>query len=211
VLAIDLDPANMLAQQLGADAAPQLGIANSDDWTRTALVNSEGLRFVPFGMPALPALLRFERQLVEHAGWLQERLREAALAEDTVVLVDTPRLPSLLALHAAAAADLVLTAVHAEPVAYAALDRLPRLARARMHYVVNAFEPQRPLQQDVLLLLRERLGQRLLRTVLHRDAAVGDALARNRALLEDAPYSQAAEDLQHLCNWLSAAVDGVRG
>jgi cellulose synthase operon protein YhjQ len=208
VLAIDFDPANMLAQQFGADAAPASGIANNADWTATALANSDGLRFVPFGALALPALLRFERQLAEHAGWLRERLHETALPDDAIVLIDTPRLPSLLALHAAATADVILTVATAEPVAYAALEHLPHLPAARMHYVVNAFEPQRPLQQDVLLLLRERLGTQLLRAVLHRDAAVADALAHNRALLDDAPYSQAAEDLQHLCTWLMTTAAG---
>ncbi|SFF53144.1 cellulose synthase operon protein YhjQ [Fontimonas thermophila] len=207
MLAVDFDPANLLAQQLGAETQPAHGIATTDDWTRTALANSEGVRVVPFGILDPSALLHFEQQLVTHANWLRSRLDEAALADDTVVLVDTPRLPSPLAWHAAATADHVLTVLVAEPVAYAALDRLPTPGAARAHYVVNAFEPQRTVQQDVLLLLRERLGVGLVRSVVHRDAAVAEALARNRALLDDAPYSQAAEDLQYLCSWLLRTID----
>ena len=92
--------------------------------------------------------------------------------------------------------------VSAEPVAYATLDRVERLQAAKARFVVNAFDPQRPLQQDLLLLLRDRLGARLLQEVVHRDTAIADAQARNRALPVDAPYSQAAEDLQQLCTRL---------
>lgn len=209
VLAVDLDPANALALHLGASAAPNAGIAHCEgDWTATALSNSDGVRAVPFGAPALPALLRFERHLAEHPGWLREQLGRVALAADTIVLVDTPRLPSVLAVHAAAASDHVLAVLSAEPMAYATLDRLEHLQPGHTHFVVNAFEPQRPLQQDVLLLLRERLGARLWRELLHRDAGIAEAQARNRALPADAPYSQAAEDLQQLCARLLRLVDG---
>lgn len=199
MLALDLDPANTLALHLGASAAPESGIGNSNvDWTATALSNSDGVRVVPFGTPPLPALLRFERELAERPGWLREQLQRVALPANAIVLVDTPRLPSVLALHAMAAADHVLGVLSAEPVAYAALERIECLHVAKMNFVVNAFDPQRRLQQDLLVLLRDRLGRRLWRELVHRDAGIADAQARNRALPADAPYSQAAEDLQLL-------------
>lgn len=204
VLALDLDPANALALHLGATAAPERGIGHAPDgdWPATALSNSDGVRILPFGTPPLPVLLRFERELAERPGWLREQLGRLAVPDDTIVLVDTPRLPSVLALHAASAADHVLVVVSAEPIAYATLDRVERLQAAKARFVVNAFDPQRPLQQDLLLLLRDRLGARLLQEVVHRDTAIADAQARNRALPVDAPYSQAAEDLQQLCTRL---------
>ena len=64
----------MLAQQLGAETQPAHGIATTDDWTRTALANSEGVRVVPFGILDPSALLHFEQQLVTHANWLRSRL-----------------------------------------------------------------------------------------------------------------------------------------
>lgn len=211
VLAVDIDPHNDLALHLGATARPAQGlinvIANDADWRDTALVNSDGVQFVPTGEVGGDLAAACAVWLGARPGWLRRHLDTGALPADAVVLVDTPPLPSPLADHVIGTADRVLAVLGAEPISFAGVGRVEALHPGLAHYVVNGLEPNRPLQNDIRLLLRRELGARLVPYAVHRDGSVADALARNRALLADAPGSQAAADLQLLASWLLQSLE----
>ena len=56
-------------------------------------------------------------------------------------------------------------------------------------FVLNQFDPSSPLQRDVREVLRQQLGERLLPFVVHRSAAVSEALAEGMTVLDYAPNS----------------------
>jgi cellulose synthase operon protein YhjQ len=215
VLALDLDPHNGLALQLGAAHRPSAGLASAvlagKAWHETAQSNSDGVSFVPNGETSPAEQLRFAELLGTQPRWLAQELSRIALPPEAIVLVDTPRLPSVQAAHAIGVADLVLGVLAPDAASYAQLDRLESLRPQQTRYVLNGFEPQRPLQHDLRLLLRDELGDRLAPLALHHDASIVDAQARNRALLDDAPHSQAAEDVQLLASWLAQTLPRGRG
>lgn len=219
VLAIDFDPANALALHLGAKAYPPRGIAGASpdagessgdgDWPTAALINSDGVQFLPWGLSDERQLQHFQTRLIANPQWLRLQLRRVQLPTATIVLVDTPRLPSPLATHAVHAADRVLGVLAPDAASYAALDVMTRLRPEQTRYVVNGLEPNRPLQNDIRLMLRDDLGARLVSIALHRDGSLSDAQARNRALADDAPHSQAVQDFQLLTSWLLSELDSA--
>lgn len=82
-------------------------------------------------------------------------------------------------------------------------------------YVLNQFDPSRPLHLDVREVLREQLGERLLPFALRRTPAMSEALAEGMTALDYAPNSTIAEDFASLATWVkslaAAANNGFRG
>jgi cellulose biosynthesis protein BcsQ len=69
-------------------------------------------------------------------------------------------------------------------------------------YLLNQFDASSPLHLDVRETLQQQLGERLLPLVLHRSAAVSEALAEGTTVIDYAPDSPAAEDYMRLAGWL---------
>ncbi|MFA5939439.1 MAG: cellulose biosynthesis protein BcsQ [Sinimarinibacterium sp.] len=204
VLAVDADPANLLALHLGAiEPAPtglDAALLAPASASAYALENSDGVRILPFGgtsggdshWSADPHALRTLLQSVE-------------LPDDTIALIDTPRLPSSLAAQALAAADLSLFVWRADCASYARLGALPA-DTARALHLINQMDPTRRLQTDVHSLLRARLGKRLLEQVVHRDEALPESIAANRNPFDYAPRSRVVQDITTLAQQLIEVV-----
>lgn len=214
VLLVDIDPHNGLALDLGAAQRPPAGLVtqhlNGLPWQDSAQSNTDGLSFLPCGEASGAQYRAFEAELLAQPHWLREQLARLLLPEQALILIDTPRLPSIAAQHAIQIADRVLCVLTPDASSYSQLDRVESLRPQATRYVINQFEPLRPLQRDLRVLLREELGARLAPFTIHRDASIADAQARNSALLDDAPRSQAAEDAQLLASWLSKDLQGER-
>jgi cellulose synthase operon protein YhjQ len=73
-----------------------------------------------------------------------------------------------------------------------------------VYYVLNQFDPSLPLHLDVREVLRERLGDRLLPFALRRSPAVSEALAEGMTVVDYAPASPVAEDIESLTSWIRA-------
>jgi cellulose synthase operon protein YhjQ len=211
VLALDFDPNNLLSLHFGLMPDEADGIAarlvDGGAWQQAAFSNAEGVRFLPFG--ELDELQRaaFGKRLGEDPEWLANRLDEIAMPDHTLALVDTPRLPSIYAQQAIAAADLVIAVVAADASCYAKLPALRRSIAASgklaaTYYVVNFADAARRLHNDIIAVLRMDLGERLLPYFIHHDEAVPESLASNRGLADYAPHGQAAHDMQGLAAWL---------
>jgi cellulose synthase operon protein YhjQ len=83
------------------------------------------------------------------------------------------------------------------------------------YYVLNKFDPSLALHLDVREVLRERLGDRLLRFALRRTPAISEALAEGMTVMDYAPNSTGAEDFGVLAEWVKSvsapAPPGYRG
>lgn len=200
VLALDLDPANGLGLHLGLPLAERDGWARRTlagaPWREAAFRNSDGVLLLPHGRFDESEAAR--RPTPADGAALRRQLEALGLPADTLVLIDTPRLPATAALAALRTADLALHLLRADAGAYAALEG----GGATTRYVVNQFEAMQPLQADIMQLLRRELGDRLAPTPVHRDGALPEATAANLGLADHAPHSQAAHDLQGLASWL---------
>ncbi|HWU68797.1 MAG TPA: cellulose biosynthesis protein BcsQ [Stenotrophobium sp.] len=214
VLALDLDPQNLLALHLGMPPGRGEGLAASvlagQAWQESGQRNSDGVRFLPYGQLDRAHEFRFMQKLADAGdGWLRTRLGELGLPAETITLIDTPRLPSIHAQQALAAADLVLGILNAEISTYASLRALldsTAAMRDRCYFVLNQVDATRALQNDIMTVLRNDLGAALSGQVIHRDVAVAEATASNSAVTVHAPHSQAAHDFQGQAGWLLSLV-----
>ncbi len=213
VLAVEADPDNLLAIHLGADAPPSDGLgaalvsADADMAARAVLSNSDGIRFLPFGVtsgPGMTAGLTSSAQPLQ----LREILGRFTLPENAVVLIDAPRRPSPLADLALAAADRVVHVWRADLASYARLTD-PASGLGETLHVINLMDPTRRLQTDVHAMMRHRLGEQLLPQLIHRDEALPESVAANRNPFDYAPRSRSVQDLMALA--ITLAGDAERG
>ncbi len=175
-LAIECDPQNLLALHLGLPTSPVRGLSTKSGeagvWADSALQNSDGVTFVPFGQTSYDELIEFEHTLAAQPAWLADRLAMLENAADMLVLVDAARLPSVHAAQAIRAADYVLVVLQAEGEFFATLGQMDAWLNAgnTPHgYMVNAFDTSRTLQHDVLSALLDELDTRLAPYLIHRD------------------------------------------
>ncbi len=208
-LALDLDPADLLSLHLGATEPQDSGLhAALLDTTQTlplrAVQNSDGVRVLSFGLPEQPSATAILR---DHPRRLRDLLQRLGLADDAVVLIDTPRQPSIYADQALAAADLQLHLWRADVASFAQLPAIPGSTRQALH-LINLMDPTRRLQSDLHALLRARLGTALLPPI-HRDEALCEAFAANRNPFEYAPRSRAMTDLEALAERLLLSLSGT--
>ncbi len=206
-LAVECDPQNLLALHFGADRAPSEGLASraarGQVWNTAALAASDGTLVLPFGAMDAPALVDWERRLIVEPDWLLTRLDTLARPTDSWTFIDAPRAPSVLTRQAVRAADAVLVVLRADGASTALLEQtLEALADKPTLAVVNAFDPSRVLQTDVMATLYERLGERLSPYPVHRDEAIPEAFARRMAPGDHAPHSQVVHDLHGLLRWI---------
>ncbi|HWX10693.1 MAG TPA: cellulose biosynthesis protein BcsQ [Trinickia sp.] len=217
VVALDLDPQNLLGAHLGLDTLAQTGLGNalsgeSDVWGAPTWRNGEGVLFAPYGELSVAQRTAAEAGLAARPQWLADALDRLDLPVRGVVLVDTPRYPSPQAEQAVGCADLALCVTPPEPAACATLVRrlsALKATGAQVKIVVNRLNPVRDMQRDALAMLRVAAGD--AQALAHRvylDAAMPEAFARGSWLFDDAPHSQASHDLQGLGGWLDTWIEG---
>lgn len=211
VLALDADPQNQLAAQLGLMAASaevpgwggQTLTAPGRDWAAIGQRNSDGVLFVPFGTLDAGQWATLENLLRVDSSYLSRQLAALDLGAETLVLIDAARLPSSAAAQALHAADLALWVAVADPACQFSWQRNAALANGetrRGHLLINRFDATRPVQADVLELFRA--GARPIPYLVHRDEAMPASFAANLCLADYAPDCQAMHDLHGVAHWL---------
>ena len=206
-LAVECDPQNLLALHFGAERAPVEGLASraarGQVWNTAALAASDGTLVLPFGAMDPPALVDWERRLVIEPDWLAARLDTLARPADGWTFLDTPRWPAVLARQAVRAADVTLLVLRADGASATLLEpTLAMLDGVPVLVVVNAYEPERGLQADVMAALREKLGARLAPHPIHRDEAIPESFARRLSPGDHAAHAQVVHDLHGLLRWI---------
>ncbi|HXW65989.1 MAG TPA: cellulose biosynthesis protein BcsQ [Burkholderiaceae bacterium] len=206
-LAVECDPQNLLALHFGAEQAPTEGLASRAArglvWNTAALAASDGTLILPFGAMDAPALVDWERRLIVEPDWLSARLDTLARPAENWTFIDTPRAPSVLTRQAVRAANAVLLVLRADGASMALLEpALAILEDKPVLAVVNAFDPGRALQKDVLAVFYERLGERLSPYPVHRDEAMPEAFARRMSPEDHSAHAQVIHDLHGLLGWI---------
>lgn len=214
VSVVDLDPQNAMRWHFGLEGNATQGLcAQSLDrapWSGAVLSNEFDVACLPYGETNEADREAFEALLATEPHWVGQQLSRAELGNDAVVLIDTPPGPSVYLRQVFACADLVLIALLADAGSYATIPAMeswlremattsPRLKCA---YVLNQVDRTDPLNRDVTAMLQKHLGERLVPIYIHRDEAVGEALAFQQPVLVYAPHGQASHDLARVANWV---------
>ncbi len=205
VLAIDLDPQNMLGLHLGGNLLSDgLATSREDSWMESSWHTSDGVDFVPFGSPSADGLEQLEIEVRRDSDWLHRRLARLDFPDDGIVLIDSARLPSCWGETARNAADLTLFLGHPDPGSLGGFDALCRGSKNQdnIAFLLNEVDPTRTLHRDALLLARNRWPETCLQYPIHRDEAVAEALAYGQSIFDYAIRAQAAHDLHGVATWL---------
>ncbi len=179
-------------------------------WRDAAVQGEAGLHLLPFGQLKESDRLALEQQMLRDPDWLARHLRELDLAPGTLALIDTPPGPTVYASQTLRCADLALVVTLSDAASYATLPQAESLiaqyAQGREGYlghafIVNQVDSASALAKDTLRVMRGVLGERL-GGVVHRDAAVSEALAFGKTVIDHAPHSQACSDILASAQWL---------
>lgn len=215
VLAVDLSPQNALRLHLGVPPACVDGLAHAllvhAPWPSAIVPAIDGVSVLPFGALDAERQQALERQLDSEPRWFDEGLAVLQPDAPEIVVVDAPPGPSVFARAALGAAHFALNVVLADAASYAALAQMQSLietcAAQRPDFIgaaciVNQTDPTRALNQDVLRVLRELLGERMFPGAIHRDEGVREALACNTTVVRYDASCQATADLRACAAWL---------
>jgi cellulose synthase operon protein YhjQ len=72
-----------------------------------------------------------------------------------------------------------------------------------LYYLLNKFNPARPLHLEIQKTLSQQLGGRLLPICIQRNDAIPEALAAGATVMEYAPNAPVVEDYLRLADWIS--------
>lgn len=218
VSVIDLDPQDALHWHLGIAQTSEQGVCLHSvqglDW-RAGLAFSEfDVACLPYGAVTEAQRENFESLLLDEPSWIGDCIAQAGLDDDALVLIDTPPGPSVYLKQAFACADLVLIVVLADAGSYATIPAMETWiseistsqALPRCVYVLNQLDRSEALNRDVADTLQAHLGARLVQVRVHRDEAVGEALAFQQPVLVYDPHGQASHDLARLAGWVIDAL-----
>jgi len=226
VLAIDLDPQNGLRFHFSFEAGSGNGLSSSDGdaaaLSRLAEMTPSGVALIPYGQCGEAQRLGFEAGLVHRPSWLADALRGMNLADDAIVVLDTPPGPSVYMTQALTAASLAIAVTLPDAGSYVTLPQLRALFESYClgrpdfrgyGFIVNQVDQSRQLSRDVATMLRASFGDRIIGRI-HQDQAISEALAFGQSVFQYAPHSEGARDIMACANWISgrlAASDREEG
>ncbi|CAM4307032.1 cellulose biosynthesis protein BcsQ [Kerstersia similis] len=222
VLLVDMDPQSALRFHLGVDLAAGDGLApaalGQRPWRDICLNTAAGVALLPFGHIEDDAREQLETEMQQSGDWLRSRLEQMGLLDDAVVLVDTPPGASVYMRHALQACHIAVVVTLADAASYATLPSMEHMLAQYCEqrsdfdtagYLVNQFDAANQLAQDVTGLMRQNFGRSVI-GVVHKDAAVSEAIACRRSVLDYAPHSQATSDFLESAQWLNGRLAAVR-
>ena len=215
--AIDMDPQNALRHHLGAvsDEDDEIAGLNGDDWRAILRDGLAGTQMLPYG--SLPDKERrvLERRIENDNEWLNRHLVAMKLQQSDVVILDTPPGPTPYMEQALAVADQVVVVITPDAGSFLTLDQLDRQLENVEHcsFIVNQFDTSRTFCQDMLEVLKRRLGDKLI-GVIPFDHAISEGLAFGSMPLLTDGESPARQAILKIADVLraqasTAAVGGV--
>ncbi|MNQ55558.1 cell division protein [compost metagenome] len=190
VLLVDMCPENLLGMHFNLPVAERGGWARAmldgQGWHSQAWGLLPGLCVLPYGRLQRPEQEQIEQRLCnEPQLWAR---RERSLAEHfDWVLFDLPQRLQIQVLEADAACHALL-----------------QQQDVKRYLLVNRFDPASQLQNDLLLVWRNRYGARLLPVTVHDDEAMREALACKAPVGRYAESSLVAQDVMSLATWCLA-------
>lgn len=219
ITVIDLDTQNGLHWHFGLDCDNQSGVCEQSlkgaNWGKADLPSAFSVNCIPYGAVEESEREAFELLLANEPNWVGEQIARAGLDRKGFVLIDTPPGPSVYLKQVFACADLVLIVVLADAGSYATIPAMEswlaemKSTHTNTHsvYVINQVDRNESLNRDVAELLQQHLGDRLAPAGIHRDEAVGEALATQQPVLVYDPHGQASHDFVQLAAWVISALN----
>lgn len=212
VIVFDFSPQNSLRFHFGMKWEDSNGlipqILSGKPWNEAAYRCENGVDFVPFGKCSEQDIARFSQFLQQSPDWLDSRLHELDIDNDTCILIDCPRNEYGLRAQAHALSSLILVVVQASTPSYAALAEphgcFTPENTIKISYLINNFDPLLVLDRDIAGLISVDQKTHLCPVIIHRDESVREALASKLSIDAYAPESQAAADFSDLTTWLNA-------
>lgn len=215
VLTVDLDPQNALRFHLGLDPRAIIGTSRAtlsgQDWSEIVTPTASGVFTLPYGMVNEADRRSFEQQLEANPDWLIDNLSGLGLAENDLVVLDTPPGPSIYMRHALSAAHLVVIVTLPDAASYATMPMMENLVQTYCvgrpgfidyTYVINQIDSAKQLAKDVTQVMRVNFGERIV-GLIHQDESVSEALAYDKSVLDYDSTCQATQDFVACAHLLS--------
>lgn len=213
VAVLELDAQNSIGALLGLRETCAAGVLSPsvapDGWRSVLCETPARVPLLPAGRSEAASLSAIGQWLRQDAGGLRRHLDVLGLREGTRVLMDTQRLPDVIAQAAVAAADLVLGVVPVTTTGYVTQPDLIAACAGRAQMVPNFAAANSALNNDLLHLIQSRAGDASVPLRIHRDGAIGTVAASGQTLAMGAQGSQAALDFAHLAAWLLHATTPI--
>lgn len=214
VAALDLDSQNALQWHFGLADHEAPGVCQQavkgNSLGDIAFQSESQVVCFPYGHADEPDRLAFESQLTQQSDWLKRQLDSLGLANNALVLIDTPPGPSPYLLQAIACSDLAIIVLLPDAASYATVpametyldEMIPINPNLQSAYVLNQLDESDSLGSDMTRTLRQHLGERLAPVLINSDEAVREALALQQSVLAYDPHGQASHDVKALADWL---------
>jgi cellulose synthase operon protein YhjQ len=214
VAVIDLDPQNALQWHFGFMEQQSAGICqfavNLSSLDHSRLKTDKGILCYPYGFADEPTRRDFESLLKENPDWLKQQIQSLNLPADSVVIIDTPPGQSPYMSQAISAADLALVVLLADGASYATTpmmetafeEMIPLNPYLKSTYLINQVDATNALSTDIQVLLKQRLGDRLVPVLISEDEAVRESLAFQQSVLIYDENGLASHDFARLADWM---------
>lgn len=213
VVLVDLNVQNALRLHFHCALSDERGLVDRLDaaasWRSSLIPMTEGVEVLPFGNASQAQRARFD-ELKRLPAELPRRLRALFDAPNTLVIVDANPLAPGENSALIDDADLNLAVLLADAGSVALLPRLEGLSgslrqagdEGRLGYLLNQIDTRSRLKREIAELMLRRLAPLIVGAV-HRDESVAEALAEQRSLFEQAPFSAAARDIEEAARTLA--------
>lgn len=206
VLTVDLDPQNAMRFHLGVSPKHIDGTSRAtlsgQPWRDVLVQTASGVFTLPYGAVNEGDRQVFEAQLDANPAWLRQGLESLGLADNDVVVLDTPPGPSTYIRQALLLADLVVIVTLPDAASYATMPMMESLVQTYCaprddfvdySYVINQLDSSKQLARDVTQVMRDAFGERLI-GLIHQDESVCEALAYDQSVLDYDRQCQATQD-----------------
>ncbi|MCC2596005.1 cellulose synthase operon protein YhjQ [Pusillimonas sp. MFBS29] len=213
VIAVDLDPQNGLRYHFSLHQSTGLGLSGTIHGTPLSDIirpTEAGVALLPYGECTEQERQDFEAELRHNKRWLSEKLHGMSLADDVMVVIDTPPGPSVYLSQALTAASLAVVVVLPDAGSYATLPQMRSLIETyclgRPDFIdygllINQVEQAHQLGKDITQVLRTTFDERVVGLV-HTDQALSEALAYGQNIFQYRSYSEGARDMQACGQWV---------
>ncbi|NQW83273.1 MAG: cellulose synthase operon protein YhjQ [Alcaligenaceae bacterium] len=209
VLAVDLDPQNALRLHFGVSPRHVGGLARAvlagDDWRASVVQGNTGDYVLPYGSIDESDRLDFEQDLREDPNLLRTQLGLLGLAEDCIVVLDTPPGASVYLTQALSAANAAIVVALPDAASYATLPQIMSLMKQycsrRKNFLgylllINQVDRVKQLADDVTDMMIAKFGKKSI-ALIHQDQAIPEALAYSKDLQDYDPLSRGAHDMKN--------------
>lgn len=211
---VDLDPQNSLHLHYGQSNSVTAGLSSQSvqgrDWREALYVSEYGVECMPYGDVSEFDREAFEDLLEAQPDFVAKQMLGAGLSEKRIVLIDTPPGPSVYLRQASHCADIAIVVLLADGGSYATIPAMESwLAEVvakqpdfKSLYLFNQVDGMNALGLDVIEVVRNHLGSRVIKSVIHSDEAVAEALAFQQPVSGYAPHSQSTRDFENIAKQL---------